>query len=286
LRTLIAGLGSSGLRFVVTLGHLLDVTARPPAPDPHAAPPVRGYDLALRGVTFAYGRQAEPVLRDLDLVVPEGDHLAIIGPSGIGKSTLAGVLCGLLRPDAGTVALGGAPATDLSSDRLARIRVLIPQEAYVFTGTLRENLTYLRATATTRDLDRAVHAVGAQSLLARLGGLDAQLSPADLSAGERQLLALARAYLCEAPLVVLDEATCHLDPAAERLAEEAFADREGTLIVIAHRLSSALRARRVLVLDGAHAALGDPVTLMATSPLYRELLGHWAVPDRQIQPAS
>ncbi|HET9141099.1 MAG TPA: ABC transporter ATP-binding protein, partial [Actinophytocola sp.] len=97
----------------------------------------------------------------------------------------------------------------------------------------------------------------------------------DLSAGERQLVALVRAYLSPASLVVLDEATCHLDPVAERRAEEAFADRPGTLIVIAHRISSALRAKRVLVLDGTTAALGDHETLRAVSPLYRDLLGHW-----------
>jgi ATP-binding cassette subfamily C protein len=83
-----------------------------------------------------------------------------------------------------------------------------------------------------------------------------------------------RAYLSPAPLVVLDEATCHLDPAAERRAENAFAGR-GTLIVIAHRISSALRADRVLVLDGTGAAVGDHPTLLRTSPLYRDLLGHW-----------
>ena len=104
------------------------------------------------------------------------------------------------------------------------------------------------------------------------------LRPADHSAGERQLIALARAYLSPAPVAVLDEATCHLDPAAERRAEEAFADRGGTLLVIAHRISSALRARRVLVLDGTGAAVGDHTTLLASSPLYRLLLGHWEQP--------
>ncbi|MGH8919831.1 MAG: hypothetical protein ACRD0H_16120, partial [Actinomycetes bacterium] len=103
------------------------------------------------------------------------------------------------------------------------------------------------------------------------------LSPAELSAGERQLIALARAYISAAPIVVLDEATCFLDPGAERRAEEAFADRGGTLIVIAHRISSALRARRILVLDGVSALAGDHLTLLSTSPLYRELLGHWQV---------
>jgi len=274
LRTLISGLGGSGLRFVVTLGRILDATAPPAVPERRPLP-TAGYDLALRGVTFAYGPHSEPALRELDLTVPQGDHLAIVGPSGIGKSTLAGLLCGLLAPNAGTVELGGAPSAATPTDQLARLRVLIPQEAYVFAGTVRDNLTYLRPTATAAQVDHAVAAVGAEALLARLGGPAAELVPAALSAGERQLIALVRAYLSPAPVVVLDEATCHLDPVAEQCAERAFAERGGTLIVIAHRISSALRANRILVLDGTSATAGDHPTLLSTSPLYRELLGHW-----------
>jgi ATP-binding cassette subfamily C protein len=275
LRNVIAGLGGSGLRFVVTLGRILDASAVPEGAEPRSATEPVGYGLSLRGVTFAYGPHAEPVLRDLDLAVPEGDHLAIVGPSGIGKSTLAGLLCGLLRPDIGTVSVGGAPAVELAPDRLAATRVLIPQEAYVFAGTVWENLTYLRPDASRAEVFDAIAAVGADELVARLGGSTGTLVPTELSAGERQLLALVRAYLSAAPLVVLDEATCHLDPVAERRAEEAFARRAGTLIVIAHRISSALRAERILVLDGTSAQLGDDRTLRASSPLYQELLGHW-----------
>jgi ATP-binding cassette subfamily C protein len=281
LNTLISGLGASGLRFVVTLGRLLDAATPPAVPLARAAA-VGGYELDLRGVTFAYGPHAEPVLRGLDLTVPEGEHLAIVGPSGIGKSTLAGLVCGLLAPDAGAVLLGGVPVAKLPPDRLAGLRVLIPQEAYVFTGTVGDNLRYLCPDASGHQVGSAVRAVGAEALVDRLGGLDAALRPADLSAGERQLIALARAYLAPAPVAVLDEATCHLDPASESRAELAFARRGGTLIVIAHRVSSALRARRVLVLDGAGAALGDHATLLASSPLYRQLLGHWEEPARAL----
>ena len=274
LQNFVAGVGGSGLRFVITLGRVLaasDVPAVAPrdrTPDGHA--------VRLDGVTFAYGPHAEPVVDDLDLTVVHGEHLAVVGPSGIGKSTVVSLLCGLLRPDRGEVTIGGVPAADLSHDA----RVLIPQEAYVFTGTLRENLTYLNPGATTADLDAAAGAVGAD-----LGDYDAELRPGDMSAGERQLVALVRAYLSSAPLVVLDEATCHLDPVAERRAEEAFAAR-GTLIVIAHRISSALRADRVLVLDGAGAAVGDHATLLRTSPLYRDLLGHWEAGSAPAEPKA
>jgi ATP-binding cassette subfamily C protein len=269
LQNFVAGVGGSGLRFVITLGRVLDATGVRAVPEMVHSPAV-GHTIALRDVTFAYGPHAEPVVSHLDLTVSQGEHLAIVGPSGIGKSTVASLVCGLLRPGDGEVELGGVRAADLTPAELADLRVLIPQEAYVFAGTLRANLTYLRADATTADLDAAVHALGAD-----LGDYDAVLSPQELSAGERQLVALARAYVSAAPLVVLDEATCHLDPAAERRAEQAFAARPGTLVVIAHRISSALRADRILILDGVGATVGDHAALLVASPLYRDLLGHW-----------
>lgn len=234
-----------------------------------------GHDLILQEVTFAYGPHSDPVLRDLSLTIPAGDHLAIVGPSGIGKSTLASLLCGLREPTSGTVRVGDLLAVEVPPERMAEIRTLIPQEAYVFAGTVWDNLTYLCSTATARQVDNAAAALGAEALIAKLGGVSAEVAPSELSAGERQLVALVRSYISPAPLAVLDEATCHLDPVTERRVEEAFAARRGTLVVIAHRVSSALRARRILVLDATTATVGDHETLLATSSLYRELLGHW-----------
>ncbi|WP_369173842.1 ATP-binding cassette domain-containing protein [Streptomyces sp. R28] len=229
----------------------------------------------LHGVTFGYAPSAEPVVRNLDLSLASGTHLAVVGPSGAGKSTLAALIAGVLEPQVGQVHLGGVPVRSLDVGRLARSRVLIPQEAYVVVGTLRENLAYLHPAATPPDLDAAVHAIGATALVERLGGYDAPVNPALLSAGERQLIALVRALLPSAPLVLLDEATCHLDPAAEAVAERAFACRPSTLIVCAHRISSALRADLVLVMDGPRCRLGTHDQLLADSALYRDLIGHW-----------
>jgi ATP-binding cassette subfamily C protein len=156
-------------------------------------------------------------------------------------------------------------------------RILIPQEAYVFAGTLKENLTYLHP-ATKTELDEAAEAIGLTPLITRLGGYGAAVIPAALSAGERQLIALTRAYLPPARVVILDEATCHLDPAAEEQAEAAFARRGGTLIVIAHRISSARRARRILVLDGARPQVGDHSSLLVSSVMYADLAGQWDTP--------
>jgi ATP-binding cassette subfamily C protein len=282
LNTVMNALGDSGLRYVITLGRILD--ASPPADAERPVGELDGYQVRLRGLTFAYGPKAEPVLDKLELTIPEGDHLAVVGPSGIGKSTLAGLVCGMLAPTGGRLLLGGAPPTEVTTERLAQTRVLIPQEAYVFSGTVHHNLTYLLPDATAAQVEHAVQAIGAPRLIERIGGLRAEVRPGELSAGEKQLLALVRAYLSPAPLVVLDEATCFLDPEAERQAEEAFAQRPGTLIVIAHRISSALRARRILVLDGNKAALGSHAALLRTSRMYRELHGSWA--PSQIQPAS
>lgn len=287
LNTVMSALGNSGLRFVVTLGRILDRSEVPQYGVIGRMP--TGHQVRLRQVAFAYGPDAEPVLRNLELVVPENDHLAVVGPSGIGKSTLAGVISGLLPPTAGSVLLGGVPPASLRSADLSDTRVFIPQEAYVFTGSVLDNLTYLHQGATSVHVSEAMESVGASELVRRLGGLAATIRPSDLSAGERQLIALTRAYLSPAPLAILDEATCHLDPEAERIAEEAFAARPGSLIVIAHRVSSALRARRILVLDGSQAILGTHHSLLTESTLYAELVGHWTrsdPPGDQIQPAS
>ncbi|MFJ3498360.1 ATP-binding cassette domain-containing protein [Streptomyces sp. NPDC086091] len=241
------------------------------------APVPDGYALRVDGLTFGYGPHAAPVLRDLSLLLPEGEHLAIVGASGIGKSTLAGLLAGLETPGAGTVRLGGAEVTALDDTLRARSVALVPQEAYVFHGTVRDNLRYLAAAATDTELRRAVGEVGADAVVDRLGGLDAELTdPAgQLSAGERQLLVLARVFVAPARVVVLDEATCHLDPVAEARAERAFAARPGTLVVIAHRLASARRARRVLLLDGDRADLGTHEQLLAGARGYADLAGQW-----------
>jgi len=279
LQALVGGLGNTGLWLYVTLGRIVEVAGAAEAPGAadgarRDAMPAHG-DLSFRDVTFGYGRSPEPVIRDLDLVIPDGDHLAVVGPSGVGKSTLAGLIAGMLSPQSGDVLLGEVPVGDLDPQTAARHRVLIPQETYVFAGTLRENLSYLHPDATTEQIDDAVDRLGMRSLLDQIGGYEADVDASALSAGERQLITLVRAYISPARFVLLDEAACHLDPAAEARVELAFAARPGTLLVIAHRISSALRARRILVLDGAGVAVGSHEDLLARSPLYRDLVGHW-----------
>ncbi|MEU9414572.1 ABC transporter ATP-binding protein [Streptomyces sp. NPDC048272] len=284
LHALMTALGSAGTRLLVVLERFREPepppSQAPKAPAPAQPPPPGPASAAeLRDVTFAYGPRAAPVLEHLDLVVRPGEHLAVVGPSGIGKSTLTALLAGLLSPDRGTVLVAGAAAHgDRDASRPDPRRTLLPQQAYVFTGTVRENLTHLCPAGRPPDdarVGEAVAALGMDGLVERLGGLDGAVVPRRLSQGECQQLALAAAHLSPAPLLLLDEATCHLDPRTEARAEQALAARPGTLVVVAHRISSAARADRVLVLDGTRAVCGTHEELPARSPLYRDLVGLW-----------
>lgn len=286
LHTLMTVLGAAGARLFVVLDRLTQllppVPTPSPAPDPAAVPPGprrtgrAAAALELRHVRAAYGPGARPVLDALELTVEQGEHIAVVGPSGIGKSTLLHIAAGMLTPDRGDVRLFGRDVAACPPSELPALRVLIPQEAYVFTGTLRDNLRYLRPDADRAAVDRTVDALALAPLVDRLGGLDRTLTPDALSLGERQRIALGRAHLAPAPLLLLDEATCHLDPVAEATAERALSARPGTLVVVAHRLSSALRADRILVLDGTVARYGTHDELLARSALYRDLVGHWS----------
>nr|WP_307671535.1 ABC transporter ATP-binding protein [Streptomyces sp. V2I9] len=305
VQALMTMLGTAGGRLVVVLDRFTD--APPPPGDDHpppgrdttgaaprdtapappgdtttapvgdAVPTPRGTPVAeLHEVTFAYGPRARPVLDRLSLTIAAGEHLAVVGPSGSGKSTLAAVLAGVERPTGGAVRWRGRPVRPADA---TAVRVLLPQHAYVFSGSLRDNLRYLRPDAHDREIAAMGDAIGLESLLSRLGSLDAYVEPGRLSQGERQLVALGRAYLAAPPLLILDEATSRLDPAAETRAELACAALPGALVVVAHRLSSARRAGRTLVMDGPHTRCGTPDELLLSSPLYRDLAGLWGPED-------
>jgi ATP-binding cassette subfamily C protein len=269
--------GNTVLRLVVTLRRLAEIAVPPAETVVVQAEPVDD-ELIVHGVTFGWGEAAQRVVTDLDLTLPARSHIAIVGASGIGKSTVAGLLTGLLRPQQGRVLLGDVPVDTLAPAARSELITLIPQQSYVFGGTVRENFALLARQATDPHLLDAANAVGAAGLVHRLGGLDGRIEHGGgvLSSGERQLIALARVYASSARIVVLDEATAYLDPAAEAVAEQAFARRGGTLIVIAHRLSSALRAGQVLIMDGGTAVLDTHPELLRRSAGYAELMRAWS----------
>lgn len=276
LRSIVRLVGEIGLQLGVLFGRILEYSRPSTWVPPELTATSTGGALALRGVSFGYSASSERVLDRVDLDVAPGERLVVVGPSGAGKSTMANLLAGLDRPQRGEVLLGGTDVGSLEQTGLRRRMVLLPQEAYVFSGSVRENLAYLNPDATDADLDAACHAVGADELVAARGGIDGRIdAPNELSEGQKQLITLARAYACPADVVVLDEATCHLHPERERQVEEAFAATGRTLVIIAHRMSSAMRADRVALLHEGTLSVGTHEQLRNESPLYADLIGYW-----------
>ena len=247
---------------------------------PDAVPlPDRG-ELRVEGLSFAYG-SGPPVLSDVDLVLPMGEKLALVGPTGAGKSTLAKLMARLYDPTAGRVTFGGVDLRDAQLHSLRRKITIVPQEGYLFHGSIRDNVRIGRPGATDQEVSDALASLGLlDRFRAQADGLDTAVNErgSSLSAGERQLVSLARAALADPAVLVLDEATSSLDPGTEVLVERALerlvAGR--TVIVIAHRLSTAERSDRVgVVADGRLAELGTHAELIAHGGRYAQLYDSW-----------
>ena len=237
-------------------------------------------DVEVEAVSFAYAGGPR-VLRDVSLSIPRGARLALVGPTGAGKSTLAKLVARLYDPTEGTVRFGGVDLRDATLDSLRGRIVVIPQEGFLFNGTIRDNVRLARAGASDAEVDDALRAVNAYDRFAGLPeGLDTEVRErgSRLSAGEKQLVSLARAALADPALLVLDEATSSLDPGTEALVEGAV-DRllEGrTVVVIAHRLSTSERADMVGVVDGGELVeLGTHTDLVAAGGAYARLYATW-----------
>lgn len=249
------------------------------APDAVDLPPIEG-EIVLDGVTFGYA-PGRPVLRDVDLVVPAGETIALVGPTGAGKSTIARLVARFHDPDAGRVLVDGFDVRRVTLRSLRSQLGIVPQEPFLFSGTIRDNVAFGRPGATAAEVEAACRTVGLDDLLDRLpGGIDSPVHErgASLSSGERQLLALARAFLARPRVLILDEATSNLDPRSEAVVERALdAVREGrTAVVVAHRLATAMRADRIAVVDdGGIAELGTHDELVALGGRYAALFATW-----------
>ena len=245
-----------------------------------ADPPVPVDDrIDVVGVRYAYHGGAE-VLRGVDLTVRPGERLALVGPSGAGKTTLSRLLAGIDAPDTGTVTVGQVPIADLAPDQLRRQVVLVTQEHHVFLGTLRDNLLIAEPTAPDDELRAALAAVGAHWAEELPDGLDTRLGDGGhrTDGSQAQQLALARVVLADPHTLILDEATALLDPKTARHTERALATvlRGRTVIAIAHRLHTAHDADRVAVMEnGRLTELGTHDQLVAANGAYSALWFSW-----------
>jgi ATP-binding cassette, subfamily B, bacterial len=260
---------------------------RPSVPepaDPRELPPARdglpGREVVFDQVAFGY-RTGGEVLPRFDLTIPAAQTVAVVGSTGAGKSTLAKLLARFYDASAGRVLLDGVDLRELSVPELRRGVVMVTQEAFLFSGTVAENIAIGRPEADREEIERAAKAIGAHDFIEALpDGYDTDVRKRGgrISAGQRQLVAFARALLADPAVLILDEATSSLDVPGERAVQRAMATvlQGRTAVVIAHRLSTVAIADRVLVMEGGRIVEdGSPAELIAGTGRFADLHRAW-----------
>jgi ABC-type multidrug transport system fused ATPase/permease subunit len=253
----------------------------PTVPEPVA--PVRMGDvkgaLAFEGVTFAY--REKDVLHDVDLRIPAGQIVALVGETGAGKTTMARLIARFYDPTVGRLTLDGVDLRSIAVEELRRAVVMVTQETFLFSGTVADNLLFGRPEASREEMIVAAMAIGAHDFISAMPNgydTDVRRRGVRLSSGQRQLVAFARAFLADPRVLILDEATSSLDLPSERLVQRALRTllRDRTAIIIAHRLSTVEIADRVLVIDAGRVVEdGAPSDLRQRSGRYGSLHRQW-----------
>ena len=244
----------------------------------HKETPIKLEDtgISLRSVSFSYDGTTE-VLHDVNLAIHPGTMTALVGPSGSGKSTVAKLIAGYWDDTSGSITLGGHELKDMPLSEIADQISYVSQDNYLFNRSIRENIRMGRPSATDAEVEQAAKQSGCDAFIRKLdNGYDTVVGSAGshLSGGERQRIAIARAMLKNAPVVILDEATAYIDPENEALVQKAISTLTvgKTLIVIAHRLSTIVGADNIVVVkDGTIHAQGTHEKLLETCPLYRDM---------------
>ncbi|GHF96800.1 ABC transporter ATP-binding protein [Streptomyces thermodiastaticus] len=281
----------------VSLGRIQELLREPtstrPADKPRAVRELRG-EILFEDVHFSYGSgdSGEAALTGIDLHIPAGQTVAFVGETGAGKSTLVKLVARFYDPTRGRITVDGTDLRTLDLTAYRRRLGVVPQEAYLFPGTVRDAIAYGRPDATDAEVEAAARAVGAHEMIATLeGGYLHQVAERgrNLSAGQRQLIALARAELVDPGILLLDEATAALDLATEAQVSQATDRVAGrrTTLVVAHRLTTAARADRVIVMDhGRVAEDGTHEELLARGGRYAELWRTFLGASRAEEPAG